>query len=196
LVPTRFRQPPGGPANRHSIPFGEEPILFAEERPRITALVAVEGAQSRRGLASDARETLMQARRLAYALKDQFGRAEAPRSIGEGESEAGMVTEAEATFQEKLRQVEESLDIPLTLSSRTTFHRAEALFWRSGAWAGQSRQHRRFAACRARDQVQYRRPGRSAEHRRHGAGEGPADGRRCGHDQGRHPRHRRQLCRR
>jgi hypothetical protein len=84
----------------HSIPFGGEgPILSGEERPRIAALVAIAGAQSRSGLASDARETLMQARRLAYALKDRLGRAEALQSIGEGESEVGMVTEAKATFQ-------------------------------------------------------------------------------------------------
>jgi tetratricopeptide (TPR) repeat protein len=95
----------------HSIPSGE--------RPRIAALVAIAGAQTRRGLAGDARETLTQACRLAYALKDQLERAEALQSIGQGETEAGMVTEAEATFQGTLRQVE-SLDIPPSLS-RCTF---------------------------------------------------------------------------
>jgi tetratricopeptide (TPR) repeat protein len=109
----------------HSIPF--EQVLPAEERPRITALLAIAGAQSRRGLASDAKETLSQARRLAYALREQLERAEALLSIGKGETEAGMLTEAEATFQETQRLVEESLDIPLTLSSRLTFHRAERL---------------------------------------------------------------------
>jgi tetratricopeptide (TPR) repeat protein len=94
-----------------SIPSGEQ--------PRITALAAIAGAQSRHGLASDAGETLTQARRLAYALKNQLERAEALQSIGESESEAGMVTEAEATFRETLRQVE-SLDIPPSLS-RCTF---------------------------------------------------------------------------
>jgi tetratricopeptide (TPR) repeat protein len=109
----------------HSIPF--EQVLPAEERPRITAFLAIAGAQSRRGLTSDARETLSQARRLAYALRDQLERAESLLSIGKGETEAGMLTEAEATFQETQRLVEESLDIPLTLSSRYTFHRAERL---------------------------------------------------------------------
>jgi tetratricopeptide (TPR) repeat protein len=117
----------------HSIPFGKE-ILPGEERPRITALLAIADAQSRRGLVSDAKETLSQARRRACALRDRLERAEALLFVGEGESEAGMVTDAKATFQETQRLVEESLDIPITLESRNTFHRAEALLTCLAHW--------------------------------------------------------------
>jgi tetratricopeptide (TPR) repeat protein len=79
--------------------------------PRLTALQSIANAQIRLGLPRDARETLIQARRLADTLTGQLSRAETLYAIGQLEAEAGMATEAAGAFQESLR-LAESLEIP------------------------------------------------------------------------------------
>jgi tetratricopeptide (TPR) repeat protein len=77
-----------------------------DQASRVTALRSIAAAQARLGLAGDAKETFIQARQRADALKGQLSRAEVLHSLDQAEAEAGMGDDATGTFEESLKLAE------------------------------------------------------------------------------------------
>jgi tetratricopeptide (TPR) repeat protein len=131
-----------------SIPYYEAPDQ--EQSPRVAALLAIADAQARRGREDEAKETLIEARRVANSLKDQLGRAEALQSISVAQAGRGMAAEAMETFRASLKLAE---DVEIQARSRPCGHgpspqRLDALLRRMTQQTGESRQHLRVAPDR------------------------------------------------
>ena len=92
-------------------------LIPSDQASRIAALRSIAGAQARRGMASQAKETFTQAYELAEARASQLGRAEVLYSLAQGEAEAGMAAEATNTFEESLKLAASLAETPEILAS-------------------------------------------------------------------------------
>jgi tetratricopeptide (TPR) repeat protein len=95
---------PGALDIAYSIPSYE--ASYIAQAPRVTALLAVAGAQARRDQRDDALETLIRVRQVADELKDRLGRAEALQSLSAVQLKWGMATAATETFRASLKLAE------------------------------------------------------------------------------------------
>jgi hypothetical protein len=91
-------------------------LIPSDQASRVTALGSIAAAQTRLGMASEAKETFTQARQFADVLADQLSRAEVLHSLARGEADAGMAAEATNTFEESLKLAETVAATPEVLS--------------------------------------------------------------------------------
>jgi hypothetical protein len=91
-------------------------LIPSDQASRVTTLGSIAAAQTRLGMASEAKETFTQARQFADVLADQLSRAEVLDSLARGEADAGMAAEATNTFEESLKLAETVAATPEVLS--------------------------------------------------------------------------------
>jgi hypothetical protein len=77
--------------------------LIPSDHPAlVSALRVIAGAQAKRGLENEAKQTFATVHLLVDSLEHPLGRAEAVQAIAKAEAEAGMATEADRDFRKAL----------------------------------------------------------------------------------------------